>query len=219
MASGANVEQLGQLAQKLGIASEAEVQNTIATYALMESYGAGAITTEQLTAQFNNLSIAQKVAVSDTNLLAGAELEAEANARALADSIGASDAQFRQAASGAKEVASAVEAIPSHKKVTIEINTVEAARQVRSSVSGGHLQHGTTHWGGGLATVGETGPELVSLPRGSRVWNSQQSQRMSSGPTWNGNIVVQGASDPQAAAQAVLRALQDRGMLPRTALR
>lgn len=33
----------------------------------------------------------------------------------------------------------------------------------------GHLAKGTNHWRGGLALVGEEGPELVNLPRGSRV--------------------------------------------------
>lgn len=33
----------------------------------------------------------------------------------------------------------------------------------------GHLARGTSNWRGGLAVVGEEGPELVNLPRGSRV--------------------------------------------------
>jgi TP901 family phage tail tape measure protein len=42
----------------------------------------------------------------------------------------------------------------------------------------GQLAHGTSHWRGGLTWVGEEGPELVSLPRGSRVFNSQESREM-----------------------------------------
>ena len=37
---------------------------------------------------------------------------------------------------------------------------------------------GTPNWRGGLTWVGESGPELVSLPRGSRIWNNQESQQM-----------------------------------------
>lgn len=40
---------------------------------------------------------------------------------------------------------------------------------------------GTDNWRGGLTWVGENGPELVSLPRGSRIWNNQESREMVSG--------------------------------------
>jgi hypothetical protein len=36
---------------------------------------------------------------------------------------------------------------------------------------------------------------------------------------WTGNIVINGAGDPQATAGAVIRALQDRGILAGTMLR
>lgn len=42
-----------------------------------------------------------------------------------------------------------------------------------------YLATGTPYAPGGLAMVGERGPELVSLPRGSRVYNAQQTARMS----------------------------------------
>ena len=38
---------------------------------------------------------------------------------------------------------------------------------------------GTENWRGGLTWVGESGPELVALPRGSRIWSNQESQQMS----------------------------------------
>lgn len=40
------------------------------------------------------------------------------------------------------------------------------------------LQHGTQYWRGGLALVGEAGPELVDLPRGSKVYSNEQSKPM-----------------------------------------
>jgi hypothetical protein len=33
------------------------------------------------------------------------------------------------------------------------------------------------------------------------------------GTTWNGDIVIQGVSDPEAAANAVIRKLADRGIV------
>jgi len=37
---------------------------------------------------------------------------------------------------------------------------------------------GTNYWRGGLTWVGEQGPELIELPRGSKVYTNQQSERM-----------------------------------------
>lgn len=37
---------------------------------------------------------------------------------------------------------------------------------------------GTDYWSGGLSWVGENGPELVNLPRGSQVVNAERSMRM-----------------------------------------
>ena len=42
---------------------------------------------------------------------------------------------------------------------------------------------GDENWRGGLTWVGEAGPELVALPRGSRIYNNQESQQMSAAAT------------------------------------
>jgi hypothetical protein len=39
------------------------------------------------------------------------------------------------------------------------------------------------------------------------------------GVSWQGNIIIDGARDPQATADATIRALEDRGIIPRTRLR
>jgi hypothetical protein len=44
---------------------------------------------------------------------------------------------------------------------------------------------GTTFAPGGMSWVGERGPELVNLPRGSQVFTNAQSQRMTGGATYN----------------------------------
>lgn len=43
---------------------------------------------------------------------------------------------------------------------------------------------GTDNWRGGLTWVGENGPELVSLPRGSRIHNAQESKQMTGVTNW-----------------------------------
>ena len=41
---------------------------------------------------------------------------------------------------------------------------------------------GSQNWRGGMTMVGETGPELVMLPRGSRIFGAQETQRMAAAP-------------------------------------
>lgn len=42
----------------------------------------------------------------------------------------------------------------------------------------GHNAAGTENWRGGLTWVGETGPELVNLPRGSQIMSNEDSRQM-----------------------------------------
>ncbi len=50
--------------------------------------------------------------------------------------------------------------------------------------------NGTSNWRGGLSWVGERGPELVNLPRGSQVFNNRQSLDLTSGGGGGMTIVV-----------------------------
>ena len=47
---------------------------------------------------------------------------------------------------------------------------------------------GNDNWRGGLTWVGEAGPELVSLPRGSQILNAQDSRGMTGGQVININV-------------------------------
>lgn len=73
---------------------------------------------------------------------------------------------------------------------------------------------GTSYFGGGLSWVGERGPELVRLPRGSRIYNNADSERMA-GNNFTINISAPGG-DPQAVATAaqsgIYAALRAAGM-------
>lgn len=44
---------------------------------------------------------------------------------------------------------------------------------------------GNENWRGGLTWVGEAGPELVSLPRGSQIYSNQESRGMTGGNVYN----------------------------------
>lgn len=62
----------------------------------------------------------------------------------------------------------------------------------------GRNADGTDYWPGGLTWVGERGPELVSLPRGSRVYNAEDSRSM--GGTNNYYLTVQSRDMETVAA-------------------
>lgn len=61
----------------------------------------------------------------------------------------------------------------------------------------GRNADGTDYWPGGLTWVGERGPELVSLPRGSRVYSAEDSRSMG-GDTFNFNINASDINDIQS---------------------
>lgn len=57
--------------------------------------------------------------------------------------------------------------------------------KIISGLKVGKNATGTNYWRGGLTWVGEQGPELIELPRGSKVYSNQKSMDMVSG---NNNI-------------------------------
>lgn len=59
-----------------------------------------------------------------------------------------------------------------------------------SGLFGGGNAVGTNYWGGGVSLVGETGPELVYMPRGSKVANSGQTRAMLNGGGGDTHVYV-----------------------------
>jgi phage-related protein len=64
-----------------------------------------------------------------------------------------------------------------------------------------HLAMGTAAFAGGLALVGENGPELVGLPSGARVWPSSTTAGLG-GPNYNIHIDARGSELTEAQIQA-----------------
>ena len=62
----------------------------------------------------------------------------------------------------------------------------------------GYNAGGTDNWRGGLTWVGEAGPELVSLPQGSQIFNTEESEDLAGGDTYVFNINVDDLEDLQA---------------------
>lgn len=66
------------------------------------------------------------------------------------------------------------------------------ATYTSSTGSTGNNAHGTNFWRGGLTWVGEQGPELIELPKGSKVYSNQKSEEMvnSQGKGITQNIII-----------------------------
>jgi hypothetical protein len=162
LASGASVEALGALAEHLGIATDAEIQHTMDAYRLVEAFGAGKISAEELEAGFTNLGRAEEEAYFATEAMAGELRDLHKDAgdmRAPLDEVSGGLRGVEGAARAAQAALAAIE-----RQVNINIDYKVGERP--------GLQHGTDYFQGGVAMVGEGGPELVALPRGSRVFPS-----------------------------------------------
>lgn len=66
----------------------------------------------------------------------------------------------------------------------------ESAKKYSEMKSAGKFATGTNYAPGGMAWVGERGPELVNLPRGSQVLTNSQSRQMMSKGGGGGSVVV-----------------------------
>lgn len=71
---------------------------------------------------------------------------------------------------------------------------------------------GSGFFTGGLTLVGERGPEMVMLPRGSRIESSERTQRMMGGEavTVNNYFTVTSDLDIEAAAYKIVKRIQER---------
>ncbi len=107
-----------------------------------------------------------------TNLSDGT-LSAEGYDEALLGLIGTTT----DAATRTSDLAAELAALPEKKTVTVEYRRVTTGSAPSGDDNIPELQHGGYSMGG-LALVGERGPELVSLPRGARVYSTGQSQQM-----------------------------------------
>lgn len=133
----------------------------------------------------------------------------------LAGSVSDVEGSLRGVAGAAQQAKRDIDSIPTHKTITIE-----TVYRQRGQSEGGYLQHGTDHWGGGFAWVGEAGPEMVWLPPETVVYPHHESLQMASqmrsagGPSrtvnnrqqYNETVVIQ----DRAAMAMYLRQHRDR---------
>jgi hypothetical protein len=131
-----------------------------------------------------------------------------------------------------EEFRNALMDIPEVHSTKIYLDTAEADRELQQfrnrtgqpitvpvvpvgnpgSGGGRKFARGTSFAPGGVALVGEEGPELVELPAGARVHTANQTARMANGTrgvSSGGSVTINvTALDPQQAADAVIDAIQ-----------
>jgi hypothetical protein len=92
--------------------------------------------------------------------------------------------KLRGAADKAAEFAANIKKIPDEKTVTITVDVDKAFKgEVDGVIAGiaaraGRNASGTPYWRGGLTWVGEEGPELLNLPRGSQILSNEDSRAL-----------------------------------------
>jgi phage-related protein len=80
-------------------------------------------------------------------------------------------------------ISSAIERIKEWNNTTVKekvFSIKERITRIISTVTGGAASNfsGTSFFPGGLTMVGELGPELVALPRGSRIYNDYETKKL-----------------------------------------
>lgn len=67
--------------------------------------------------------------------------------------------------------------------------SMSSVNQIRGTSQRYHAK-GTKYFEGGTTWVGEHGPELLELPRGTRIYNNQESKAITNSPTYNVTVVA-----------------------------
>lgn len=130
---------------------------------------------------------------------------------------------------GMKNAAGIIEGIASNVWTAVKgllngaIDRINAALEFTISLPGpdlhvdvgniGHLARGTNNWRGGLAIVGEEGPELVNLPAGSRVTPHGESMGALRGLAGGSDspTIVQLVVDGRILEQVLIRRTRETG--------
>lgn len=97
--------------------------------------------------------------------------------------------KMHSAADKARDLAAGLNAIPDNTNVTVSTRfdasytqafatAMNSLNNTRKLAAVGNNAAGTASWRGGLTWVGEQGPELVSLPAGTRIWSNAESVAM-----------------------------------------
>ncbi len=151
-------------------------------------------------------------ATGEIEYLRGGMVKAHEASDAMRPSIHQSSEKLRGMAGYAKKLGDNLRKIP--KNVYVDV-FIETHGQTTVGTGTQERQFGGPVVAGRPYIVGEAGPELFVPPTSGRIVPNADRGRS---VTWTGNIIIYGATDPNATAEQVMRRLQDRGIVPRVGL-
>lgn len=99
-------------------------------------------------------------------------------------------ASLDKTAAALRRVNDQIKGIPRKKTVQISV-AVSTQGKLPKGVTLAQYARGTAYHPGGLAVVGEEGPEIVDLPAGSRVHTAAESRRMATGSAGGATTVLE----------------------------
>lgn len=151
----------------------------------------------------------------------GANLAAKASVDVLSKSIGGVQSNINGFRRGLNQTNEALGKLDG-KKVAAEIringlggalaglaavgSRLDSIIAKNAKVKVGNNAKGTDNWRGGLTWVGERGPELINLPKGSQVHTAQESKRIA-------NMKPKTAAESSGSSTADLQAAVTRGVI------
>jgi hypothetical protein len=159
-ASGASLESLGALAETLGIAASGEIEAVTRAHELTAEFGAGRVTAEEYKTEMEllNQKIENSRFVADQTAIAHEAMsDMQQNA-----AITAGEAELR--------IRGLVAAM--HEARVAAGDYVDAMAGAGEGGAAPGYQYGTGYHPGGGMVVGESGPEFLVAPRGTRVETS-----------------------------------------------
>jgi hypothetical protein len=240
-------EQYRELATTLGVATDAEIDAAIRQDELTEAWRNGEITAREYVLSNAGLErglFAIELAAAHANsaligtigsvsTMTAKEVEAITKTGELGQSLDELPDNVRvrlerqgfdEAITAAKEVREAINRIPSERTIRIRVErSIAKMEKIEEMESSGNYQLGTPrvpetglaylHAGEAVLPVREAVAYRAALTAGGAAAGAMGGSR------WRGDVNIYGATDPERVAAVMMRELQDRGMLPRTALR
>jgi len=200
-----------RLAAKFGLVDDAAIEMRSTVLDVLADVTAGTLTPAEGIKALGDAAIEAQTPLTELGTEGGVALDALGLA---AD--GAADS-LDKAARDAGALQSAIDAL--HGKDIIIRTYLEEHRAVGHASPVPYERNASGGWvnAGSASLVGERGPEMI-YPTSAGVSvvplsgaGADGGTRL--GSTWTGDVVIQGVSDPEAAANAVIRKLADRGLI------
>ncbi len=146
----------------------------------------------------NHVAVAAAAAAKDQATMAGATFNTSDSVNAQIGALQALKVKFPELAGAIDEHIAKLNAIPHEKKTDVSVDTGDSAHNLQVIIDKMNSIHdktvtvdavGSVHVNGaaaggprsGVVLVGEEGPELVALPKGSFVYTASQTKAMQSG--------------------------------------